>query len=297
MNTVQKTLKIAVYISVLVLGFSSGFSSGLSWAAKPIPTPPQYYVLDEPHILEGQALQALQALLIEHDRATGEQVLVAVFDSLGGEDLNDFTNRVFQEWKIGQRGKDNGVLLAVFNKDHKARIEVGYGLEPLLTDAKSSDILRDILVPEMREGHPGAALLMSSYKILSVIQSPLVASGRAKAILQSQGVQIRRASPTHPNADAWPLWLLPGIVFMVIVWNIMHSAEAHFTNAGWYRPKPWSRRWGSSGIATGMGGGGLGGGFLGGGGGGWPGGSSGGDDGGFSGGGGRSGGGGASGGW
>lgn len=263
----------------------------ISLANKPIPAPPQYYVLDEAHLLGNQELQSLQALLIEHDRAAGEQVVVAVFNSLDGEDLSDYAVKVFQQWKIGQRGKDNGVLLVVFNKEHKARIEVGYGLEPLLTDAKSADILQEVLIPEMRQGHSSAALLLSAYKILSVIQSPLVQSGRAKAILQSQGVPIRRAKPVRPSGDHWPLWLLPGIVLMIIIWNIMHSAEAHFTNAGWYRPKPWSRRWGSTGFippAPGGFGGGLGGG-------GWTGG--GGDDGGFTGGGGRSGGGGASGDW
>src|SRR4051812_11604358 len=85
--------------------------------ARPIPAPPSYYVLDEPHILSERTTQALQALLIEHDRATNEQFLVAIFNSLDGEDLNDYTNRVFQTWKIGQRGQDNGVLLAIFYKD------------------------------------------------------------------------------------------------------------------------------------------------------------------------------------
>lgn len=267
-------------------------TTAASWAAseKPIPPPPRYYVLDEPHLLDQQATRALEALLIEHDRTGGGQIVVAIFNSLDGQDLNDYTNRVFQKWEIGQREEDNGVLLAIFNQDHKARIEVGYGLEPQLTDAKSSRILRDYLIPGMKAGQPAEAVTQSALQILQAIDSPLVQNGRAQKILRSGGMLRQDVSSSQPMKGGWVVWLFLGIILMVIVSHIISSAEATFTSGGWYRPRPWRRRWwdddGMGGPRSG------GGGFFGG----W-GGGGGGGDGGFSGGGGRSGGGGASAGW
>ncbi|MGZ3699768.1 MAG: TPM domain-containing protein, partial [Bdellovibrionota bacterium] len=261
--------------------------------AKPIPAPPYYYVLDEAGVMDARSLQALQALLIEHDRTTGEQIVMAIFKSLDGEDLVDYTNRVFSQWKIGQRGKDNGVLLALYWNDHKSRFEVGYGLEGLLTDAKTKDILENVLKPELQAGNPNRALSLAALEILRTVGSPLIANGRAEEILRSGGFRGRyRPVPRGPSANGWFVWVFLGIILISIVMNLITAAEAHFTSAGWYRPRPWdrNRRLGGRGGGFWWGGGGWGGG---GGGGGW----GGGDGGGFSGGGGSSGGGGASGSW
>ncbi|MFL5813485.1 MAG: TPM domain-containing protein [Bdellovibrionia bacterium] len=281
---------IGVALCFAITGVTAGHAAAPN---KQIPPPPTYYVLDEPHLLDQQATRALQALLIEHDRTTGEQIVVAIFNSLEGEDLNDFTNRVFQKWEIGQREKDNGVLLAIFNQDHKARIEVGYGLEPLLTDVKSSRILRDYLIPGMKAGQPAEAVTQSALQILQTIDSPLVQNGRAQQILRSGGMLRKNINSAEPMKGGWAVWLFLGLVLMVIVSHTISSAEATFTRAGWYRPRPWRRRWWDDDGGPRSGGGGFFGGW-GGGGGGW---GSGGGDGGFSGGGGRSGGGGASAGW
>ena len=256
-------------------------------AEKKIPSPPYYYVLDEPSVLSPQATRAIQTLLIEHDRVTGEQILVAIFKSLDGEDLVDYTNRVFSTWKIGQRGKDNGVLLALFWDDHKARIEVGYGLEPVLTDAKSKLILSDVLAPELQNHQTDRAISLSVLEILGDIGSPLLQNGKAEHILRTGGFQgdfKSQAPAVVSNVGLWP-WLFLGTILLSLLANFFNAAEAHFTRSGWYRPRPTEyyriRRGGGSGFWWGGFGGG-GGGFGGGG---------------FSGGGGSSGGGGASGGW
>lgn len=289
----MKLLFAAGAASAVLFGVLLGSPS--AQAEKKIPSPPYYYVQDEPHVLDQKTTRALQTLLIEHDRVTGEQFLIAVFNSLDGEDLVDYTNRVFSNWKIGQRGKDNGVLLALYWQDHKARIEVGYGLEPLLTDAKSKLIITDILVPELQNHDPGRALTLAALEILRTIGSPLVQNGKAEQILRSGGFRgdfAPRSTPVAGSVGFWP-WLFLGFILFTIFMNFVHSAEAHFTRSGWYRPRPWeyyriNRRGG------GFWGGGFGGGSWGGGG---FGGSGGGGFGGFSGGGGSSGGGGASGSW
>jgi uncharacterized protein len=246
-------------------------------------------VLDEPHALSSQALGGLQNLLIEHDRTTGEQILVAVFASLDDEELVDYTNRVFAQWKIGRRGKDNGVLLALYWKEHQARIEVGYGLEPLLTDAKSKRVISEFLVPELKADHPDRALGLAALEILRAIESPLVESGRAEQLLRSGGLRGSLEPPAPVTGKSGPgVWGVVAFIIFLIAFNQITSRDAHFTRAGWFRPRaPFRRR---------LFGGGGGGGPWFGGGGGW-GGGSGGSGGGFSGGGGSSGGGGASGSW
>jgi uncharacterized protein len=76
---------------------------------------------------------------------------IAVFKSLDGESLEDVANRLFQKWRLGSKKLDNGVLLVLFVEDRKVRIEVGYGLEAVLTDAASSQIIREALAPRFRE--------------------------------------------------------------------------------------------------------------------------------------------------
>lgn len=251
--------------------------------AKEIPQAPYYYVLDEPGVLTPSLKTSLERLLVEHDRVSGEQVLIAIFNSIDEEDPVTFTNQVFSAWKIGQRGKDNGALLALYWKEHKARIEVGYGLEGLLTDAKAKDILSEILIPSLRAQKNNDAISASAYAILKTIESPLIASGQAENILQGGGGRIH--ARTNSNLRGLPpgltLLLIIALFILIKVLSMISAAEAHFTGRGWYKPRPWQ----SSGSSSG---GGFFGGFGGGDGGGF---------GGFSGGGGSSGGGGASGDW
>jgi len=272
----------AVLLGSLLLPFA--FSG--AHAAKAVPDAPYYYVLDEAKVLSQTELYAIQTLLIKHDHATGEQFLIAIFDSLEGEDLVQYTNEVFQKWKIGQRGKDNGILLALYWKEHQARIEVGYGLEPTLTDAKSKMVLEEALIPELKNDQPGKALARAAFEILNVIESPLIASGDAEKIIASGAFRQSFGSRPIGSQNAWLLWVVLGIFLVMVALSILTSSDAHFTGEGWFRPRPWnnvrrSRHGGGFGGAWGGGGGGFGGGGFGG----------------FGGGGGRSGGGGASGSW
>ncbi|HLE01006.1 MAG TPA: TPM domain-containing protein [Bdellovibrionota bacterium] len=219
-------------------------SSDAAGSARAIPQPPYYYVLDEAKVLTTDALQGLQTLLIEHDRATGEQFLIAIFESLESEELVQFTNRVFSTWKVGKRGKDNGILLALYWKDRKARIEVGYGLEALLTDAKSKQILEQFLIPELKAGKPDRALQLAAFELLRTIESPLIQSGQAEQILRDGGFRgnwqpRRNFSPVTRHGWIALVILGLGIILVLFVLNLVTAADAHFTSSGWYHPKPW----------------------------------------------------------
>lgn len=95
--------------------------------------------------------ERLETLLAERERATGAQMAIAVFPALQGESLEDVASRLFQQWRLGQKGLDNGVLLVVFVQDRKLRLEVGYGLEATLPDAVAGQIVRDAVAPHFRE--------------------------------------------------------------------------------------------------------------------------------------------------
>jgi uncharacterized protein len=100
----------------------------------------------------------LDAQLRGYERGTTRQIAVAVFRSLEGESLEDVSIRLAEKWKIGGKQSNDGVLLTVFLDDHKLRIEVGYGLEGQLTDALSARIIRDLMVPKLRQNDLFGAL-------------------------------------------------------------------------------------------------------------------------------------------
>lgn len=95
---------------------------------------------------------SLSADLAEHERKTGNQIAVLTLPSLEGEPLEDFSHRVATTWRLGQQGRDNGVLLLVVPGERRIRIEVGYGLEGRLTDAAASRIIRHVMVPRFKAG-------------------------------------------------------------------------------------------------------------------------------------------------
>lgn len=125
---------------------------GLAWAQAPVPAHGGVWVHDQAGILSAQAKAELEyALKYERD-STSNQIAVLIVPSVEGGDIDMYANQVFQEWKLGQAGKDNGVLFLISVNDRQMRIEVGYGLEGVLTDAISSRINRNEVAPRFRQG-------------------------------------------------------------------------------------------------------------------------------------------------
>lgn len=93
-----------------------------------------------------------ESLLSDHEKQTSNQFAILVVRSLEGEILEEYSLKVAEEWKLGQRGLDNGVLILLATEDKKVRIEVGYGLEGVLTDVYCKRIIRDIMIPHFKQG-------------------------------------------------------------------------------------------------------------------------------------------------
>ena len=109
-------------------------------------------VNDYAGLLSPQTRAELESLLKSHEDSTSNQVVVLTIRSLEGEVLEDYSMKVAQTWKLGQKEKNNGVVLLVAKDDRKVRIEVGYGLEATLTDARCSQIIRNEIVPRFKDG-------------------------------------------------------------------------------------------------------------------------------------------------
>jgi uncharacterized protein len=193
--------KIIVLLGLLV--------STVSFADKAVPTSPDRYVLDEPSVLSQGAKEQLYQTLSKLDKTDGRQVVVAVFDSLDGEDVESYSNKVFHQWKVGEKGKNNGVLLAIYWKEHKTRIEVGYGLESVLTDAKSRGILESIK-PKLRAKDNDGAVITAVNAIIQTTTKPVAEKTNPAPA----------ATVDHSNdivvAGVCVLLILLGILFMVL---------------------------------------------------------------------------------
>ncbi|MCF7857978.1 MAG: TPM domain-containing protein [Candidatus Cloacimonetes bacterium] len=109
-------------------------------------------VNDYAGILDSKAENQLEVLLRDVQSKTSSQVALLTIPSLQGENLEDYSLKVAQTWKLGQKEFDNGVLMLVTLKEKKIRIEVGYGLESIITDAKSGYIIRTYIVPGFKKG-------------------------------------------------------------------------------------------------------------------------------------------------
>ncbi|EIM29385.1 YgcG family protein [Microvirga lotononidis] len=226
-------------------------------------------VVDAANLLKPEERAALEAKLKAHEDKTSDQVVVATVRSLEGYPIEDYANRLFRHWQLGQKKNNNGALLLVAPQERKVRIEVGYGLEGALTDALSKVIITTAIAPQFQKGNFAGGIDAGVDAMLSIL------TGDAEE--WHRRAEVREDDTT--GFDPFVAFVILVILFFLIS-RMMGGGRGGGIQRG--RRGPW--------IVT-PGGWSGGSGWSGGGGGGWSGG------GGFSGGGGSSGGGGASGSW
>ncbi|WP_074514145.1 TPM domain-containing protein [Selenomonas sp. WCT3] len=140
------------------------------WAAAAVPAPPttDIYVLDNAQLMQAEDRERILALGEELDRSFGAQLVVVTVNSLEGEAIEPYANRLFCSWGIGDAEKNNGVLLLIAKEDRKFRIEVGYGLEDAITDEEAQQILAG-LVPDFREGNYSQGICYAYQRLAQAI--------------------------------------------------------------------------------------------------------------------------------
>ena len=125
--------------------------SSSSWALD-VPARPEGRVTDPTRTLSPSEIATLERKLAAFERETTHQIAVLIIPSLEGDNLEDYSIRLAEKWKIGQKGRNNGAILLVVKNDRKLRIEVGYGLEGALPDALAGTIIRNEIAPRFRAG-------------------------------------------------------------------------------------------------------------------------------------------------
>jgi uncharacterized protein len=125
--------------------------SNLMLAQKAVPELWGHHIHDEAKVLSPQTTDLLEGRLIAYKDSTSNEIAILIISSLDGEPVEEYSLRVAEKWKLGDKEKDNGVLLMISVNDRKARIEVGYGLEGVLTDALCNRIIRNEIAPNFRK--------------------------------------------------------------------------------------------------------------------------------------------------
>jgi len=267
-------MKVFQRISVLGLLLCGLFSCPPSGAeqVKDLPKPTDY-VSDFAHVLSPQAVAELDSLCSQLDHSNAKsQIAIVTVRNLDGDDAADWANQLEDAWKMGKKGSDKGVLVLLAVDDHKYRIDVGYGLEGILNDAKLGDIGREMR-PYLRARDYDSAVTMAVGQVAQVIAAD------AGVTLSNETDQPVQPRARHQGGSALPFILFILIFLFFGGFTVLRILLFLGLFGGGWRGGPW--------MGSGMGGGGWsgggggssggGGGFGGFGGGGFGGGGAGGD--------------------
>ncbi len=252
---------ISIILILLATVFGAAASDRLLDSLKPVPGKAVYDYADVIPAGEEQQIESIAAEV--RRKASGASIVVVMLPSLDGGEIDDFTNRLFEKWGVGQKGKDNGLMFLAAMQDRKMRIEVGYGLEGAIPDATAGRIRRDVITPYFKSGQPGRGVLAG-------------VAALSQEIAREYGVELTGAAAqvrtTHysKNKGLNPFLTLL-FIFLFGIFAIRHPFLAMLLISGGRSGRYSGGGFSSGGGFGGGGGGGFGGGMSGGGGssGGW----------------------------
>ena len=225
-------------------------------AAEHIPAAPARYFNDYTGTVSPQTGGTLNRQLEQYERESSNQLLVAIFPKMeSGSSVEDYTVRIAQAWKVGQEGRNNGAVLFIFKEDRQLYIQVGYGLEATLTDARAHDIVENILKPRFRQGNFDAGLREAVGAMIAATKGEFKGTGRT------------RSDAYAPNQARGGLFLFGAIGFIALLLFIFLREglrQPHVIGNPSRRLTPAATPWWIGGGGGGFGGsGGGGGGFSG----------------------------------
>lgn len=215
---------------------------------------PTDYVMDQAGVIEAGAEQRLIGQLRELEQKTGVQMIILTVPSTEGMPIESYAIDRAQHWGLGQKGKDNGLLMVVAVNDRAYRFEVGYGLESVIPDSLAGSIGRQYLVPRFKQGDYTGGISDASTVIMGTIA-------------QAYGVQLTGVSPSPTRRQRSRGGFTPGVLFFLAVFVLSLLLPRRATFFG-RRTRGFGGVWYGGSGGFGGGGGGFGG-FGGGGGGGF----------------------------
>ncbi len=169
-------------------------------------------VVDNAEILQPATRSRLTMALRAHEQRTTDQVVVLTVPTIGDESVEEYSAKVFETWKLGVKGKDNGVLIVIVPQDRKMRIEVGYGLEGTLTDVASSRIIRNLMTPQFKTGNYDQGVEDGTRAVIAQLE------GQADVAPDGAG-----SNATKPSSNGfsppmpWPMRILFGAFIFGII--------------------------------------------------------------------------------
>jgi uncharacterized protein len=242
----------------------SGSMQAQSIASLPKPTD---YISDYAHVLSPEAIARLDSICgqLDHSQANA-QISVVTVETLDGDDAADYANQLEDKWKMGRKGSDKGVLILLAVKDHQRRIEVGYGLEGILPDAKLGDIGRE-MVPDLRASDYDGAVTLAVDEVAQTIAADAHVTLNDAPAMESRPVQH------HQSGGVGQLIIIVIVLLFFGGSFLVRLLVGVGLLGGWGRG-PWiggggfggGGGWGGGGGGGGGGFGGFGGGSFGGGG-------------------------------
>ncbi len=252
------SLKVQTGLSASLLALGILFAIN-SHAAEVIPPKPDRYFNDYAGVVSKEAAQRFNEQLAQFERETSDQVVVAIWQTMPSQSsIEDFTQRTFQGWTVGQKGRNNGVVLFVFVKDRRMRIQPGYGLEGALPDITCDQIIRNGISPHFKNADYEGGLATGIDLICKAIRGQYKGSEKTVA---------------ERHRGSGGLGLLPFIIFvivLIVISRVIRRLGGYGYSSG--RGGPVFLPMGGGGWSSGGGGGGGfsgcsgGGGFSGGGG-------------------------------
>jgi uncharacterized protein len=228
-------------------------------AAEVMPPKPARYFNDYANVTRPDTQQRLNTALEQFEKDTSSQIVVAVFPKMETDSsIEDYVNRMFRAWQIGQKNTNNGVLLAVFPTERKLRIEVGYGLEGAIPDATAKSIIDREITPRFRAGDIDGGLSAGVNALMAAARGEYKGTGRT----------VNQGKFRASNLP-WPLIIFGGIFLIVLISSSRRRGTQYGRqgrDSGWGSPIFFPGSWGGGGGGGGWSGGDSGGGFSGGGG-------------------------------
>jgi uncharacterized protein len=185
--------------------------AGSLHGAEVVPAAPQRHFDDRAGFVSADAARRLDEALVAFETRTGHQLVVSIFPSLPTASLEDFTVRTAQAWRVGGKQLDDGLVLFVFVKERKLRIEVGYGLEANLPDAKAKRIIDDVITPELRAGRAADGLEAGL--------SALMAAAEGREVTNGPVATLANMPPAEP-ASAPPPTAADGLLRIPLIYTV-----------------------------------------------------------------------------
>ena len=215
-------------------------------------------ITDRANLLPPAQEEKLRSILDDLNARTGAALVVVTLPSMEGGQIDDFTNRLFEKWGVGQAGKDNGVMLLVAVEERKIRIDVGYGLEGVIPDGRAGSIRDQYVLPYFRKGQMAAGIESGTLAL-------------ANLIAENYEIKLSAKPMALPQSGQNTNWFVIIFIFMIVIQAIFQTLRGHSGRRRYHGGSGWYIGNSGGGFSSGGGFGGFGGGMSGGGGasGGW----------------------------